>query len=170
MSEKEAKQETKQETKQDIKHIVRIANTDLVGQKAVHIALLKIKGIGIMFSMMVCRLANVNPMKKAGLLTETEIKKLNDIIINNDKYKIPDWMKNRKKEFETGKTSHLILGNLDFAVEQDMRRMKKIKSYKGLRHAVGLTVRGQRTKSNFRRNKGKVVGVKRKADAKSGRV
>ncbi|MEM3374273.1 MAG: 30S ribosomal protein S13 [Candidatus Woesearchaeota archaeon] len=155
---------------EQIKHIVRIGNTDLVGEKAIHIALLKIKGIGIMFSMMACRLAKVNPMKKAGLLSDEEVKKLNDIILNPDKYPIPDWMKNRKQEFETGKTTHLILGSLDFAVEQDLRRMKKIKSYKGVRHALGLTVRGQRTKSNFRKNKGKVVGVKRKADAKSGKV
>lgn len=156
--------------KKEIKHIIRIGNTDLVGKKAIHIALLKIKGIGIMFSMMACRLANVNPMKKAGLLNDEEIKKLNDIILNSDKYDIPDWMKNRKQEFETGKTTHLILGNLDFAIQQDLRRMKKIKSYKGVRHAVGLTVRGQRTKSNFRKNKGKVLGVKRKSDAKSGKA
>ncbi len=41
--------------------------------------------------------------------------------------------------------------------------MKKIKSYKGVRHMFGLTVRGQRTRSNFRKNKGKVrLGVTRK--------
>ncbi|MEM2131287.1 MAG: 30S ribosomal protein S13 [Candidatus Woesearchaeota archaeon] len=164
-------QESKsQETKKDIKHIVRIGNTDLVGEKAIHVALLKIKGIGIMVSMAVCRLAKVNPMKKAGLLTEDEVQKLNEIVLNLDKYNVPEWMKNRKNEFETGKTTHLLLGNLDFAVEQDLRRMKKIKSYKGVRHVYGLTVRGQRTKSNFRKNKGKVVGVKKKADAKAGKV
>ena len=44
----------------------------------------------------------------------------------------------------------------------DLRRLKKIKSNRGLRHQWGLPVRGQRTKSNFRRSKGKAVGVKRK--------
>ena len=49
--------------------------------------------------------------------------------------------------------------------------MKKIKCYKGVRHMLDLPVRGQRTKSNFRKNKGKVhLGVKRKAGVKGGRV
>jgi small subunit ribosomal protein S13 len=48
--------------------------------------------------------------------------------------------------------------------------MKRIRSYKGVRHSLGLPVRGQRTRSNFRKNKGKVLGVKRKEGAKAGRV
>jgi small subunit ribosomal protein S13 len=52
---------------------------------------------------------------------------------------------------------------LKFAKENDVKMMKKIKSYRGLRHQWSLPVRGQRTKSNFRRNKGKgSLGVKRK--------
>jgi small subunit ribosomal protein S13 len=100
-------------------------------------------------------------------LNSSEIERLTDVIMHPVKYNVPEWMMNRKKEFDTGKTAHLIIGDLDYAVEQDLRRMKKIKSYKGVRHSVGLTVRGQRTKSNFRRNKGKVVGVKRKTESKS---
>jgi small subunit ribosomal protein S13 len=152
---------------EQVKHIVRIANTDLVGEKAILVALKKIKGIGFIYSNMVCRLAHINPMKKAGLLGSSEIERLNEIILNPEKFSIPTWMMNRKKDFETGKTTHMITGTLDFTVEQDMRRLKKIKSYRGIRHSTGLTVRGQRTKSNFRRNKGKVVGVKRKAEAKA---
>jgi small subunit ribosomal protein S13 len=48
--------------------------------------------------------------------------------------------------------------------------MKKIRSYKGMRHAYGLPVRGQRTKSKFRKNKGKVKGVKRKSGVKQGKT
>ena len=49
--------------------------------------------------------------------------------------------------------------------------MKKIRSYRGVRHGVGLPVRGQRTKSNFRRNKGKAsLGVKKKENVKSGKT
>ena len=59
---------------------------------------------------------------------------------------------------------------MEKAVKQvNVRRMRKIKSYKGVRHSSGLHVRGQRTKSNFRKSKGKVMGVKRKSGAKSGR-
>ena len=62
------------------------------------------------------------------------------------------------------------MGDLIFSKQQDVRRLQKIKSYRGLRHAANLPLRGQRTKSNFRRNKGKAVGVKRKKGSKSGRV
>jgi small subunit ribosomal protein S13 len=154
----------------ELKHIVRIANTDLVGQKAIVVALTKIKGISYMYSNMVCRMADVDVNKKAGFLGSQEVERLNDVIKNPEKYNVPVWMKNRRRDYESGKDMHIITGDLDFIKEQDLRRLKKIKSYKGLRHAVGLPVRGQRTKSNFRRNKGRVVGVKRKAGAKGGRV
>ena len=59
---------------------------------------------------------------------------------------------------------------LSFTQDNDIKMMKKIKSYKGVRHILGQPVRGQRTKSNFRKNKGKVLGVKRKEGTKPGRV
>jgi len=78
-------------------------------------------------------------------------------------------MLNRRKDYEDGTDKHIILGDLKFTKDNDIKRMKKIKSNKGYRHAWGLPVRGQRTKSNFRKNKGKVTGVKKKS-GKSGRV
>ena len=59
---------------------------------------------------------------------------------------------------------------LKMAKENDVKRMKTIRCYKGVRHAFNLPVRGQRTKSNFRRNKGKVMGVKRNPNAKTGKT
>ena len=155
---------------QKVKHIIRVANTDLVGKKSIVVAMKKIQGIDVMFSNMVCKIANVDVNKKAGLLNQSEVSRINDIIANPDKYNVPDWMMNRRKDYESGKDKHIITGDLQFTREQDLRRLKKIKSYRGLRHQAGLPVRGQRTKSNFRRNKGKAVGVKRRKGAKSGRV
>ena len=60
---------------------------------------------------------------------------------------------------------HLLTGNLTFYKENDIKRMKKIKSLKGMRHQKGLPVRGQRTKSHFRKNKGKVVGVAKESSS-----
>jgi small subunit ribosomal protein S13 len=61
---------------------------------------------------------------------------------------------------------HLITTELDLTIDNDLKRMKKVKSYKGVRHMLGQPVRGQRTKSNFRKNKGKVsLGVIRRAQA-----
>ena len=155
---------------QKVKHIIRVANTDLVGKKAIGVAMKKIKGIDVMFSNMVCKIANVDINKRAGLLNTNEVTRLNDIIFNPDKYNVPSWMMNRRKDYETGSDKHIVTGDLQFTKEQDLRRLKKIKSYRGIRHQAGLPLRGQRTKSNFRRNKGKAVGVKRRKGSKSGRV
>jgi small subunit ribosomal protein S13 len=69
---------------------------------------------------------------------------------------------NRRMDFETGENKHLNGFDLDLQKEFDIKRLKKIKSYKGYRHMSGLTLRGQRTRGNFRRNKMKSVGIKKK--------
>ncbi|MGZ7094973.1 MAG: 30S ribosomal protein S13, partial [Methanobacterium sp.] len=73
---------------------------------------------------------------------------------------IPDWMLNRRNDYETGETGHLIESDLLMTLREDLNRLKKTRSYKGRRHEVGLPVRGQRTKSTFR--KGSSVGVRRR--------
>ena len=70
---------------------------------------------------------------------------------------------NRKKDFLDGSDKHLITSNLDLAKELDIKRLKKIRSYRGLRHATGRPTRGQRTRSNFRKNRKKGVGIKKKS-------
>ena len=55
----------------------------------------------------------------------------------------------------------MITNELIFSKEQDIKFLRRIRCYKGVRHALGLPVRGQRTRSNFRKNKGKAMGVKR---------
>jgi len=155
---------------EDFKHLVRIANTDLDGNKPLYYSLKKIKGINFMFANAVLAAAKLDKKRKVGYLTDKEIKLLDDVIKNPLKHKIPYWLFNRKKDFETGKDIHLLGGDLDFYKENDIKLMKKIKSYRGVRHIYGLPVRGQRTKSNFRRNKGKVMGVKRRKGMKAGRT
>ncbi len=146
----------------EFKHIIRIANTDLDGKKHILYALRKIKGVNVMFGNMALSIAGIEKTKKAGDLIDSEASKLNDIIQNPLKYGAPEWLLNRRNDFESGENTHLLIADLDFTKETDVKRLKKVKSYKGLRHQWGLPVRGQRTKSNFRRNKGKGLGVKRK--------
>ena len=158
------------ENKQEIKHLVRIANTDLDGSKKLYHALTKIKGISFVFANMVCNLANVDKTKKTGLLSEQEVSRLNDVIKTPGKFNAPSWILNRRKDYETNEDNHLLGPDLKFTQENDIKRLKKIKSYRGVRHSGGLPVRGQRTKSNFRKNKGKgSLGVKRKK-IRSGKV
>jgi len=62
-----------------IRHIVRIANTDLKGSSPIIVALTKIKGIGFMFSNAICKTAGVSRTTKAGLLTDAQISKLDEV-------------------------------------------------------------------------------------------
>ena len=161
---------TQEQPKQELKYFVRIANTDLDGNRTIGQALTKIKGIGFMFSNAICRAASIDITKKTGYLNDSEVSKIDDIIKEPSKFKIPSWLFNRKKDPEDNADKHIIGSNLTFTQDNDIKMMKKIKSYKGIRHMLGLPVRGQRTRSNFRRNKGKVMGVKRKDGSKSGKV
>ncbi len=152
----------------DFRHIVRIVNTDLKGEKKVLMALQKIRGINYMFSNFICFSAKIDPSKITGKLTAEDIAKLEDVIRNPAKYNCPHWMMNRRKDYETGQDMHIITMDWDLTIDNDLKRMKKIRSYRGVRHMIGQPVRGQRTKSNFRKNKGKLsVGViKKKAPPK----
>jgi small subunit ribosomal protein S13 len=147
---------------QNIKHIIRVANVDLPGNKHLKVALRKIKGVGFNFAKMICNLVKIDHYKLAGALSNEEVEKLNNAIKDPQGVKVPVWALNRRKDYETGNDAHMITGTLGFTKENDLKRLKKIKSYRGLRHQKKLPVRGQRTKSNFRRSKGRVVGVKKK--------
>jgi len=156
--------------KQEFRYIVRIGNADLDGNKPLCLALTKVKGIGFVLANAVLNSLGLDKNKKAGYLSDEEVNKINKVIENPIENNIPSWLVNRRRDIETGKDIHLIGGNLSFVKDNDIKRMKNIRCYKGLRHAFGLPVRGQKTKSNFRKNKGKVLGVKRKAGIKSGRT
>ncbi|MFH1849869.1 MAG: 30S ribosomal protein S13 [archaeon] len=156
--------------KEEFKHIIRIANTDLDGNMKVSQSLTKIRGIGFMFANMACTLVGVDKNKKTGYLSDSEIKNLDSFTTDPVSHGAPEWMLNRRSDPETGKAMHLTSTDRKFTIDNDLKIMKKMKSYKGVRHAAGLPVRGQKTKSNFRRNKGKVhLGVK-KGKGKSGKV
>lgn len=149
---------------QQFKHIVRIANTDLDGNRKALDAIRKVKGVGFSFANAVLKLAKVDANRKAGNLSPEEVKRIDDSIAGANKL-LPVWMVNRRKDLEDGTDKHLVGTDLTFAQESDIRLMKQIRSYKGMRHSIGAPVRGQRTRSNFRRNKGKVIGVVKKKDA-----
>lgn len=139
------------------RHIIRVANTDLAGGKQIAIALCKINGVGKMFSNALCRASGIDPAKKAGELSEAEEARLNDLIKSPGKAGLPSWLYNRQKDPETGEDGHLVGADVKFTRDNDIKFHRRLKSYKGQRHAVGLPVRGQRTRSNFRRQRKKQV-------------
>lgn len=150
----------------DYQHLVRVANTDLDGRKKLVYAMKKIKGVDVMLANAICNIAGVDKNMKTGELADEDAKKITGIVRNVEKNGIPEWLMNRRKDPETGEDNHLIGPELQLTRENDIKRLKKIKSYRGLRHQWGLPVRGQKTKANFRRQKGKGLGVKRKKEVK----
>jgi len=156
----EKKVEKKPVVKREVKLVVRVANTDLDGEKKLRNALLGIKGISHAMSKAICLAAGFDPNVKLGSLSEEEIAKLEDVIKDPIKYGIPSWLLNRRREPETGKDLHLVGSDLEIARKFDIQKMIELKTYKGVRHMYGLPVRGQRTRSSFR--KGKTVGVVKK--------
>jgi small subunit ribosomal protein S13 len=159
--------DAKHDVKHDVnyKHIVRVVDVDLPGNKPIKVALTGIKGIGVNFADSVCKIAHIDGNAKAGSLNDEQLNKLNDIVGTPSKYGFPKWMYNHRRDFDTGEDKHMLTGTLTFTVDNDLKRLKKIKSRKGLRHQAGLPVRGQRTKAHFRKHKGKVVGVAKKKTA-----
>jgi small subunit ribosomal protein S13 len=148
---------------EEVKGIIRIANTDIIGGKSIYNGLRKIKGVSFMFCNAICNLLNLEKNKQIGTLNQDDVKKIESLIENPSK--LPSWLLNRRKDYETGKNMHLTGSNLSLNKEFDIKRLKKLKSYRGIRHAIGQPTRGQRTRSHFRVNTS--VGVQRKAAAKT---
>ena len=141
------------------RHIVRIAGTDIDGRLKVPYALAKIKGVGVVFAYALCRLLGIDPEKRAGYLTDAEIQKIEQALRDPKAIGIPSWMLNRRKDYETGKDMHLIGADLIYYARRDIEREKRIRSWRGIRHALGLKVRGQKTSRTGR--VGMTVGVSR---------
>lgn len=123
--------------------MARIAGIDLPKQKKAYIGLTYIYGIGQHSAVQILEQASVDPNKKISDLTEEEVAKIRAIMTAD--YKVE--------------------GALRSEVQQNIKRLMDIGTYRGLRHRRGLPVRGQRTKTNSRTRKGKrrTVAGKKKA-------
>jgi small subunit ribosomal protein S13 len=143
--------------------VIRILSKDMEGKKTVYSGLTQIKGISWTVSNAICSILGIEKRRKIGSLTAEEIKKITDFMKDP---KFPKYILNRQNDFESGKEGHLINTDLELKTEFDIKRLKKIKSYRGIRHTSGLPMRGQRTKSNFRRNRRKGSGIKKKGEKK----
>lgn len=145
---------------EEFRHIVRIAGKDLSGGKRVQLALSDLKGVNVTYARAVAYVADIDPFTKLGNLNKEQVERLEKILKNPTEHGIPGWMLNRRKDYETGKDLHLVGTDFDIAVRSDIGRERRIRSRRGIRHELGLPVRGQRTRTTGRT--GLVVGVKRK--------
>lgn len=145
--------------KDDFRYIVRIANTDIDGEKTIERGLTSIKGIGMHMSTLVIDSSGLDRNLKMGNLTDKQIEKIQESLENILKT-APNWMLNHQKDTEIGDNIHYIGSEIEMKLRDEINIMKKIRSYKGIRHERGLTVRGQRTRANNR--KGLTLGVSKK--------
>ena len=117
--------------------MARIAGVVIPAEKQVHIALTYIYGVGPKHSRDILAAAKVAPTTRVKDLTEAEEQRLRDIV---------------DKEY-------VVEGDLQRQVTNNIKRLKDINAYRGLRHKSGLPVNGQRTRTNARTRKGRAVAV-----------
>lgn len=117
--------------------MARIANVTIPSEKQVWIALTYVYGIGRTTSKAILAEAKIEPTTRVKDLTEAEVQKINDLV---------------------GKDA-TVEGDLKRLVTNNIKRLKDINSYKGVRHKAGLPVNGQRTRTNARTRKGKAIAV-----------
>ncbi len=141
-----------------LKQFVRLMNTDIPGAYPLQRGLIKIKGIGVNLSHAICARLGLDRNKAINKFSPEELKDIESKIKLMEG--IDTWLLNRRKDYDTGKDKHLLTTDIKFRKAFDIKRLQKIKSYRGLRHAAGLPVRGQRTRAHFR--KGKALGVAKK--------
>ena len=135
----------------------RILGIDIPANKRIDIALRSIYGIGPTTSAEVLANTKIDPATRAHTLGEDELATIAKAIQSTTM---------RPEQSRTENGAILVEGDLRRKVTEDLKRLKSIKTYRGMRHARGLPVRGQRTQTNARTRKGakKTVGAQTKKD------
>jgi small subunit ribosomal protein S13 len=148
--------------KDDFQYIVRIASMDLKGERDVVLALSNLKGIGIRLAETLMKKLDIDESMRLGDLSEEKIQEIRDYIESEEYEDIPRWMVNNRADPVTGKDMNLVGNDLNLQIQDNINELKKIRSYRGIRHETHHKVRGQKTRSNGR--KGLTVGVQRKKE------
>ncbi|MBS3761470.1 30S ribosomal protein S13 [Halodesulfurarchaeum sp.] len=141
--------EDTEEADEDIRYFVRIGQTDLDGTKSVERALTEMKGIGRRAARVIADVADVDRTATFGTLDDDRIDTVVEAVEDYDTH-VPDWLTNRQNDFYTGESGHLTGSEVELTRDEDINRMRMIRSYRGVRHERGQKVRGQRTKSTGR--------------------
>ena len=128
--------------------MARISGVTIPDNKQVWVALTYIYGIGPKISADILAKANIEPITRVKNLTDGELSRLQEAITND----------------------YTVEGELQRVVTGNIKRLKDIGAYRGLRHSASLPSRGQRTRTNARTRRGKKVtvgGTAKKAASKT---
>jgi small subunit ribosomal protein S13 len=146
---------------QEFRHIVRIAGRDLDGTRKVQAALSEIKGVGVSLANSMTASLKIDSRSRLGQLSDKQLQQIESALKDFSSLNLPAWMLNRRKDVESGANIHRFGSDLDFMIKNDIDRERNLLSWRGVRHSLGLKVRGQRTRTTGR--KGRTVGVKKTA-------
>ena len=135
----------------------RVLGIDIPANKPIEYSLRSIYGIGPTTSVVVLENAGIDRARRTHTLSEEELAVIAKAISTTTM---------RPEQTRTKDNIILVEGELKMRLKEDDKRLKSIKSYRGLRHARGLPVRGQRTQTNARTRKGpkKTVGAQSKKE------
>jgi len=147
----------------EFKHIVRMAGRDLEGKKKVVVALADLRGVGPNLAYMILNALKIESRMRLGALTDEQIAEIESNLKDPSRIGVPSWALNRRRDLDTGSNFHLVGAELQMAVKEDIDREKDTASWRGVRHSLGLKVRGQRTRCTGR--KGRTIGAKKTAVA-----
>jgi small subunit ribosomal protein S13 len=144
---------------QEFKYIVRVAGRDLDGTKKVVPAIAEIKGVGDSYANAMVASLKLDPRVRLGQLSDRQLQQIEQSLKDPTTLNLPPWLLNRRKDIDSGSNIHRFGSDLDFMIKGDLDREKNMLSWRGVRHSLGLKVRGQRTRTTGR--KGRTVGVKK---------
>ncbi len=145
---------------EEFKAMIRLLETDISGNLPVVEGITRIRGVGPSIARAILHKLGIPLNKRVGFLTDEELKQIEEAIKNVVKI-VPPYMVNRRFDRYSGEDMHLIGADLKFVVERDIEFEKNINSWRGLRHKLGLKVRGQRTRTTGRKHKKLVVKRRR---------
>jgi small subunit ribosomal protein S13 len=138
--------------------LIRIFGYDIPGSRPTYVGLTRIKGISWSLANLICLKLKLDRMKQIQALSKDDIKKIEGYL---PKMEVPVFMRNRPADPETGESGHFLGTDLEMKRDFDIKRLKEMKAYRGARHAAKQPVRGQRTRSHFRK-KSMAAGMKKK--------
>ncbi len=148
---------------QQFKYVVRIFGQDVDGTMKLPYALAMVKGIGYNTAKAIIYKLGLDQNARLGELSDTDLKKIESAYAEHSIKGLPSWIYNRRRDYDTGIDLHLVTSDLIFYVRNDIEREKRNKSWRGIRHSLGLKVRGQRTRTTGRT--GMTIGVSKKKTA-----
>ena len=142
----------------EFKFIVRIMGRDLNGSLKLVQGISKIRGIGPNLAQYILNSLNIDGNIRIGVIINAQIEQIETVLKSPNSLQLPSFLRNRQKDMDSGKDIHLTGADLEFSLKTDLDRERALQSWRGVRHSLGLKVRGQRTRWTGRG--GGAIGVR----------